>query len=321
MLFLRKTLKSMAAAIIAFTTLGLDVHVHADSYPSKPITILIGFSAGGGMDTTASVLLPEAEAFLGQPIVKSVQPGGGGAKSMALLKDAEPDGYTIGLGATSIFAFNPVVMPDQTPFSAEDFEFIVAFAGSGEAIMAKADAPFDTIEEMIAYAKEGHSLTYSGQTPFDRLLIQYLNKKEAINIRLIPTNGGAEAIKNILGGHTDLSFTGGNHKKFVEEGQVKILASLRAERLEMAPDVPSMVELGYPLEFGNILFITVPKGTPDEVKQKLFEAFSAARDSESFTRYSETTPYFKVIADEAQIGAAIEAQADNNRQVLKLIAE
>ena len=254
---------AVALALAAPATVtGIAPAQAQEAFPSKPVTLLVGFRAGGGMDTTASVLIPELEKALGQPVVKAVHPGGGGAKAAALLKEADPDGYTVALGATSTFAFNPVFLPDKTPYTWTDFEYLTGLVGSGESIMARADAPFDSWEEMIAYAKDGNSLTYSGQTPFDRLLIKYLNQKEGIDIRHVPTKGGSEAIKNILGGHTDLSFTGGNHLKHYQEGKIKFLASLRPERLAAVPEVPSLTELGYPIDFGNTFFIVAPKGTP-----------------------------------------------------------
>ena len=232
----------------------------ADTFPSKPVTMLIGFRAGGGMDTTATVLIPELEKALGQPVVKAVHPGGGGAKAAALLKNADPDGYTVALAATSTVAFNPVFLPDKTPYRWTDFDYLVGLVGSGEAVMAKADAPYDTWEEMIAHARAGNTLSYSGQTPFDRLLIKYVNRREGVDIRHVPTKGGSEAIKNILGGHTELSFTGGNHLKHYHEGKIKFLASLRPERLQTVPDVPSLAELGHPIDFGKHVLHHRPQG-------------------------------------------------------------
>lgn len=312
---------ALAAAVTLSPETGLVSSAAADSFPSKPITLLIGFRAGGGIDTTATVLIPEIEKALGQPVVKSIQSGGGGAKAASLLKQADPDGYTLALGAISTFAFNPVFVPDKTPYTSADFDYIVGLVGSGEAIMARADAPYDTFEEMIAYAKAGNDLTYSGQTPFDRLLLQYLNKKEGINIKHVPTKGGSEAIKNILGGHTDLSFTGGNHLKQFQEGEIKFLASLRPERLRDVPDVPSLTELGYPIDFGNVFFVVAPKGVPEEVKAKLAEAIATARDSEAFGEYMAKTPYFKAEATGEEIVAAIAAQEARNREMIQAVNE
>ena len=321
--FSRRALSLALSVSLTFaasvTVFGSASQAIAQDFPTKPVTFLIGFRAGGGMDTTASILIPEIEKALGQPVVKSVQPGGGGAKAAALLKQAAPDGYTIGLGATSTFAFNPVYIPEKTPYTYEDFEYLTGLVGSGESIMARADAPYDTWEELMAYAKAGNTLTYSGQTPFDRLLIEYLNKAEGIDIKHVPTRGGSEAIKNILGGHTDLSFTGGNHLKHYTAGEIKFLASLRPERLRDVPDVPSLTELGYPIDFGNVFFIVVPKGTPPEVRATLTEAINTARDSAAFAEYMAKTPYFKAEAEEAEIIDAVEAQIERNKEMIGLV--
>ena len=292
----------------------------ADTFPSKPVTMLIGFRAGGGMDTTATVLIPDLEKALGQPVVKAVHPGGGGAKAAALLKNAEPDGYTIAVAVTATIAFNPVFLPDKTPYRWTDFDYLVGLVGSGEAVMARADAPFDTWEEMIAHARAGNTLSYSGQTPFDRLLVKYLNRKEGIDLRHVPTKGGSEAIKNILGGHTDLSFTGGGNLKHYEQGTIKYIASLRPERLPHAPDVPSLAELGYPIDFGNTAMIIVPKGTPEDVKATLTAAIVQARDSEAFVEYTNRTPYTMAPADTDQLVASIKSQMERNQKMVDLVA-
>ncbi len=310
----------IAVSVMAAGAIGVPVAgVGAETFPSKPVTLMIGFRAGGGMDTTASVLIPELEKALGQPVVKAVHPGGGGAKAAALLKRAKPDGYTMALAATATVAFNPVYLPDKTPYRWTDFDYLVGLVGSGEAVMARADAPFNTWQEMIAHARAGNSLTYSGQTPFDRLLIRYLNMKEGIKIRHVPTRGGAEAIKNILGGHTDLSFTGGNHLRHYKEGKIKFLASLRPERLTSVPDVPSLAELGYPIDFGNTFFVIVPKGTPEGVKKTLSAALVKARDSGPFVEYMKRTPYFRADADTDQVIASIKAQMMRNQEMMKLV--
>lgn len=315
----RRTVLVAAAATLATfsgTVVPSFSGAQAQSYPDKPIKLFIGFRAGGGFDSMATVLIPELEKTLGQPVVKEIHPGGGGAKATALLKSQAADGYSIALTISASVAFNPVFVPDKTPYRYGDFDYLASLAGSGESVMAKADAPFDTWTEMLEYAKAGNDLSYSGQTPFDRLLVKYLNKNEGINIVHVPTKGGSEAIKNILGGHTDLSFSGGNHLKHFEEGTIKFIASLRPDRITALPDVPSLAELGYPIDFGNTAFIMAPKGLPDNVKAKLRDAVNAARESEAFQAFLAKTPYFEIEDDEDAIIVSLEAQLERNTKMI-----
>ena len=329
----KKTMGVIATRILSTWVLGASLAVStaglaitsgptlAEDYPSKPVKVLIGFRAGGGMDSMATVLAPELEKIIGQPVTKEIHAGGGGAKAAALLKSRPADGYTIALSATSTVAFNPVFVPDKTPYRWEDFDYLTSLAGAGEAVMARADAPYDNWDDMIAYAKAGNELTYSGQTPFDRLLIKYLNKKEGIKIRHVPTKGGSEAIKNILGGHTDLSFTGGNHLKHFQNGEIKILASLRPHRLADVPDAPSLAELGYPIDFGNTMFIMAPKGLPEDVRETLIAAIDEARESAAFQDFLSKTPYFEIEDGEDGIVGSVKAQLERNGEMVALTSE
>ena len=143
------------------------------------------------------------------------------------------------MAVTPTFAFNPAFAPDKTPYTKDDFAYIESLAKAQEGIYTKADAPYKTWEEMIAYAKQGNAINYAAVTPFDRLLTKYLSEKEGITMKAVPTKGGSGAMKNVLGGHTELGFSGGNHIKHLGQGTITLLASLRSERLTQGPlDAP-----------------------------------------------------------------------------------
>lgn len=193
--------------------------------------------------------------------------------------------------ATPTFAFNPAFAPDKTPYTKDDFDYLESLVKAQEAIYVKADSPFQTWAEMLEVAKSGKSLSYSAVTPFDRLLVKYLNKREGISLKSVPTKGGSGALKNVLGGHTEMGFSGGNHVKQVAKKQITVIASLRGERLTATPDVPTLQDLGYPIAFEAHFMIAGPKGMPAEVKQKIGDAIRQAAQGEGMKKLLKQLPF------------------------------
>ncbi|MGI9521588.1 MAG: tripartite tricarboxylate transporter substrate binding protein [Hyphomicrobiaceae bacterium] len=261
------------------------------AFPEKPIKLVVGFRAGGGTDALATALGKEMEAILGQPIVKEIRAGAGGGKAAASVKTAKPDGYTLVMAVTPTFAFNPAYAPKKTPYTKDDFDYIESLAKAQEGIFAKSGGPFKTWAEMIAYAKKGNTLTYASVTPFDRLLVKAINKKDGITIKAVPVKGGSGAVKNVLGGHTSMGFTGGAHIKHMSKGTVVLLASLRTERLTGTPDVPTLMELGYPLSFEAHFMIAAPKGVPADVKKTLVDAIRKASKGPAVRQILKKLPF------------------------------
>lgn len=261
------------------------------AFPEKPIKLVVGFRAGGGTDALATALSKEMEAVLGQPVVKEIRAGAGGGKAAASVKTAKPDGYTLVMAVTPTFAFNPAFAPKKTPYTKDDFDYIESLAKAQEGIFAKADAPFKTWSEMIAYAKKGNTLTYAAVTPYDRLLTKAISKKDGITIKAVPVKGGSGAVKNVLGGHTSMGFSGGAHIKHLAKGTVVLLASLRTERLTNTPDVPTLTELGYPFSFEAHFMIAAPKGVPADVKKTLVDAIRKASKGPAVRQILQKLPF------------------------------
>lgn len=288
MTFSKSSFKLLAATFVAFL---MTTSAALAEFPEKPIKLVVGFRAGGGTDALATALAKEMEAILGQPVVKEIRAGAGGGKAAASVKTADPDGYTLVMAVTPTFAFNPAFAPNKTPYTKDDFAYIESLAKAQEGIYAKADAPYKTWAEMIAFAKQGNAINYAAVTPFDRLLTKYLSEKEGITMKAVPTKGGSGAMKNVLGGHTELGFSGGNHIKHLGQGTITLLASLRSERLTNSPDVPTMMELGYPIAFEAHFMIAAPKGVPADVQAKLANAIREASKGQAFREVLKKLPF------------------------------
>ncbi len=281
---------TLATALTATTLFSIAEPALA-AYPEKPIKLIVGFRAGGASDAIATVLAKDMETTLGQPVVKEIKAGGGGAKAAAAVKSAKPDGYTLVFAVTPTFAFNPAFAPKKTPYTKDDFDYLESLVKAQEAVYVKADAPYQTWDEVIAFAKKGNALNYSAVTPFDRLLTKYISKKEGVTIKAVPTKGGSGAMKNVLGGHTELGFSGGNHVKQVAKKEITVIASLRSERLTASPDVPTLKELGYPVSFEAHFLVAAPKGLPAEAKEKLIAAIRKAAQGDGMKKLLKKLPF------------------------------
>lgn len=277
------------------------------AFPEKPIKMIVGFRAGGSTDALATALAKEMEAILGQPVVKQIKAGGGGGKAAAAGKLAAPDGYTLVMAVTPTFAFNTAAIPDKTPYTKDDFDYLESVSKAQEAVYAKADAPFKTWREMIAYAKKGNKLTYAAVTPFDKLFVRYINKKEGVNIRTIPTKGGSGALKNILGGHTDMGFSGGTHIKMLGKDQIYVLVSLRGEPLIDTPEIPTLMDLGYPITFEAHFLLAAPKGLPADVKKILLNAIQKGIKGPAVSKILKKLPFPKEQLGPEGLTASIDA--------------
>lgn len=269
----QRQILSLVAALMAVTI----AQPAAAEYPDKPITLLIAFKAGGGTDTLGRIVGKAIGKVLGQPIVAVNKAGGGGAVMATALKNAAPDGYTIGLGVNVAYTFNPEYSK-ETPYRSTDFTHLAAIAKLQEAWVALANRPWKGWKEMIAHAKEGNPISMVSPLPATLLASKIISAREGIVIKPVPAKGGAEMIPLILGGHADFGFSGGIHQRYLAEGekQMQVVASARSERLVKSPDVPTLAELGYDIKIDNSFIISAPKGIPADVLKVLEPALKTA---------------------------------------------
>jgi tripartite-type tricarboxylate transporter receptor subunit TctC len=255
----------------------------AADYPSKPITFVLPYPAGGSTDLTTRALANAAKKYLGQPIIIENKPGGGATVGPTLLLTKPPDGYTIGLitsGVTIAYhmgklRFNPN----------DEVTHIMRWGGYLFGIMVHADARWKTIQEFIQYSRENpQQVTYTsvgvGTSP--HLAMEEL-AMAAGNVQWIhvPSKGGSEASTALLGGHVDAS-SGSSGLQLVDAGKFRLLATYTEHRSERYPQVPTLKELGYNVVSYSPLGIIGPKGIPKEITAKLHDVFKKAMEDTEF---------------------------------------
>ncbi len=284
----RRTLIATAAAIGA----TMAAPAFAQDWPTRPLTMVIGFAPGGSTDIQGRVLANVMEEFLGQPVNVVNQPGGGSAVAFTRLKNTAADGYTFLFGGTTALTFTPIITPVE--YEIDDFEYLAAVALGQNAIVTSAEQPFETFDEIIAYGKE-NQMTYAQQTPLDEAIIRAIAEEEGLDLAIVPTGGGGGMAPLVLGREVDFAYSGGTHAQYTPTGEMVVAAFMSAERSPFYPDTPTLMELGYDYSIEDYRTVIVPQGVPDEVKARLMEAAEYASESQAFKDITEGNTFFPVV--------------------------
>jgi tripartite-type tricarboxylate transporter receptor subunit TctC len=250
----------------------------AQAYPSKPVKMIIPFAPGGASDHVGRIIQPRLGELLGQQIVIENRAGASGNIGVEAAARSAPDGYTIFLGNVGTIAINPGVFPKLPVNPLRDFIAVTQVVDVPGVLVAHPSFPPNSIKELIATAKAyPGKINYAspGSGSQNRLEMEMIRKAEALDMVHIPYKGGAgPAVAGLIGGETHLMFTTvssalGN----IKGGKLKALAVVSGKRLAQLPEVPTMVESGYPdSTSGSWQGIFVPAGTPKEIVDRLYAA-------------------------------------------------
>lgn len=303
-----KRIVQTAAMVVALATGTAS----AQDFPSKPINLIIPYAAGGSTETMARIFSKAFGDELGQKVLVQVRPGAGGAIGATEIAKAEPDGYTIAFTTASSLLWPPLTQ--DVEYTADSFAFVAKITDYQQAIVAKADAPFNTLEELIAASREG-TLSYGDQSTLSRAFIDAIGDKEGVEWNGIPTKGGGEMVPFLLGGKIDFAWSGGVHSRYGD--QIKVLLSMNEGRLAANPDIPSISE-GYGISMPSQAVLIAPAGTPRDVVDTLAEAAKKAMENAEFVDLMNNNLLFPLsYAGPDEIKAAVDASAAQ----LKAIAE
>lgn len=272
-----RILPSMGVGLaLALTLVGPTL---AGDYPSRPITFMTMTQPGAQIDRLARGLAQRFSKELGQPInVKNVTGGSHGSVMATELSKAKPDGYVLGVAATTAYTYQPHHSPVTYKF--DDFDYLTLVALNSSGFITKSDKPWNTLKEAFEWAKKNNkALVAMFHGADDRDAIQRIAKKEGVNLSLIPSKGGPSVLKAVTGGHADIGYVGAILYKHVEAGSIKLLASALGIRLPPIPDVPTLKEQGYDEQVEMVVGLVGPKGLPKDVAAKLIAAANKLADS------------------------------------------
>lgn len=258
-----------AAAVLALAP-GL---ARAQAYPSKPVRLIVPYSAGGGADTTARLIAPRLQEALGQTVVVENKPGAGGMIGDEIVAKAAPDGHTLLIGAFA-HAVNPSLFPKMPFRTPEDFAPVSLLVTVPELMVITPSHPAKTVAELVALAKaQPGKLSYasSGNGSAQHLAAELFKMRTGTDIQHVPYKGGALAVADVAAGHVPFYF--GNMSAALPQargGRVRPLAVTSPARSPAAPDVPTLTEAGVPdCEISEWNALIAPAGTPPAVIARL----------------------------------------------------
>jgi len=250
----------------------------AASYPTRPIHIIVPFAPGGASDFAIRLIQPAMEKALGQTLVIDNRTGAAGNVGMEVAARAAPDGYTLFLGNIGTIAINPHFFPELKVAPERDFIPISLAAETPGIVVASEKFRPNSLKEMIAYAKANPGkINYAaaGVSTLNTLAMEQFRHRLGLQMTQVPYKGGAgPAVVDLLAGNVDVMFvTLSSAAQFVKAGKLKGFAVTTKERVDSLPDVPSMVELGFPEDVsGSWQGLFAVKGTPAAIVAKLHAA-------------------------------------------------
>ena len=259
---------------------------HAQRYPSRPITMVVPFAAGGAFDVTARIIAVRMSEILGQQIVIENTTGAAGIIGVNRVVNAPPDGYTLLFGSIGTHSYNQTIYKKPRYDAVTDFTPVALFAEQPMVLLARKSFPAATFPEFIRYVKANAAKLQFGSAgagTTTHLSCALINSAIGAEVTHVPYRGGGPVLNDVIAGQIDYYCANiGGPVQMINAGQVKAVATLSRTRSPILPDLPTAHEQGLPdfdLVTWNAFFL--PKGVPADIVDRLSEATSQAVDTPS----------------------------------------
>lgn len=264
--------------------LGLTGTASAASYPERPVKMIVPWAAGGDTDVIYRAFAPLLQKYLGQPVIIANVGGASGTVGERQAASADPDGYTIFAPHDYIHSVYYAGLTDIKYDKA--FEPVCLVSATPSVITAGSKTQWKSYKELVDYAKANPGKVKVGASlgSTSQYSMALAAKAAGIKFSYVPYDGTAPRMNALLGGHIDLADSNLTQKSKVDAGLLRFLAIMTEKRSAELPDVPTLKELGYDVEYAVNRGIMVPKGTPDDVKTKLGEACAKAAQEPEFAK-------------------------------------
>ncbi len=289
-----------------------------DAWPSRPITLIVPWPAGGQTDLTLRILCEEAEPWLGQAVVVVNKPGAAGTLVAPALKMAEPDGYTIGQMPITVYRhalMNPVPWDPV-----KDFSPILQVSGVTFGVLVPADSPWKTWGALVEWAQAHPGELILGSTGIGttaHLATEEILLQHGVRYVHVPYKGTADQMLAVASGTIMAGVNSSGFAPWVDQGKIRMLAIFSEQRSQRWPQVPTMKEIGYPQAvYTSPWGLAAPQGTPPAVMRKLHDAFHKAmlseRHRQALARYDQSLSYLNT----EDYRAAVMQTVQHERQLL-----
>ena len=273
-------------SMLAAATLALPLLAWSQTFPSKPVTILVGFPAGGPLDAHARLLADKLAVQLGQPVIIDYKAGAGGTVGAQAVAQSAPDGHTLLMANTGTMVINPAVYTKLPYQTLRDFAPVARTAQQPLALVVNPAVPVKSVAELVALAKAkpgGLNYGSAGNGGISHLVPEMFKAATGTFIVHIPYKGSAPAFTDLMAGQVQLMAESvPQAAQYVKAGKLRALAVTSARRNPALPDTPTMIEAGI-RDFDVVGFygVLAPAGTPKPVLEKLSAAFKAVLDDPS----------------------------------------
>ena len=289
-------------------------------YPTKSIELVVPFAAGGNVDLSARIIGPEMEKALGEKVVILNKEGGGATIGQSYVANSDPDGYTA-IALTSSYVTNIILKGAN--FEVDSLEPIGMFTFDPEIMLVSADSDLESLDQLIEKSKQ-EPLVHStpGHSTSHHIAGLILEDMVGAEFNYIHTNGSAEQTVQLAGGHAEIGLsTYGGAASLIDQGKIRVLAVASEERMEVLPDVPTFKELGYDFLYGAWRGVAVPKGTPQEIKDILGDAFETAMASETVEGQFKNSGFPITYMNAEDFGKYIQDDYDNILSMKDILEE
>ncbi|MBI4292351.1 MAG: tripartite tricarboxylate transporter substrate binding protein [Betaproteobacteria bacterium] len=285
-----------ARAFVAAVALSVTAAVCAQDYPTRDITFIVPFGAGGSADPLARQFAGQLEKVLRGNINVENKPGGSGTIGMNLIARAKPDGYTIGLGSNSMLAYQPLVNKGLSFKTPDDYQPIVKLTVQPSVLFVRADAPWKTFDEFLADVRKNPGkirASVAGLRQAADLCAQQFNMVAGVKMVTVPfSSGGGEALVALLGGRVEAFVNAGvNALGHVQDGKLRPLAAFMKGKHPLFPSAVSVVDAGYDATLPITFYVVAPKDMPKGVQDKLVTASLQVVGSEEFAKFAKANTY------------------------------
>jgi len=315
------------AFVLFFCNVLLAPFGYAQTYPNKPVTIIVPLAPGGISDLTARPLAAALSQVTGQSFIVENKPGAGGAMGAAFAANQKPDGYKLLVALTSMLVIPEAekVAGKQPSYEVNQFIPIAKVSADPVVLLVKADSPWKTMEDFVKDAKNRPGiLSYSSSGLFGAIHVPMEMAAQASGIKLIhvPYQSGGQSMAALLGGQVDITIQApGVANPHIKSGKIRALATFGNTRTKVLSEIPTLKELGYDVEFYIWASLFTQKGTPQDVVSKLRTIVRQAIDEPVFVNAMNNmaAPIFYQDSPELQI--SIENERKHFSNVVKRIGK
>ena len=306
-------IRFLAALAIIASSMAMPAAAQ-EAYPSRPITLVVPFGAGGALDLVARVLADGLRNELGQPIVVDNKPGANGLLAMRLVAAAAPDGYTLILSSESNHVILPLVAPK---FPLDVYKDFIPISQSGQfqhTLVVKSEMPVKSMGELLAYLKANPgklSFGSSGAGTAAHIVGEYLSKETRSNMVHVPYRSSPAALNDLLAGNLDLNIQSMPAlRSFIGNPRLRVLAVLSAARLKELPDVPTLAESGFAgFDYSSWMGMFGPAALPAPIRDRLSAALVKVEQDPAIQERIRNAGTEPVGSDAATFAAFVASEA------------